>query len=272
VARQQIRFDPVVWERENVARQHIRFDPVVWERENGARRELLVTERLHRREEQNEIGRGAIADVDMPGEGFTDRIRNDKNGECFSLADKDVNNALALWHANMGHHRCGQHLKFQDPPPTLVEAMKQAMPDLDDALLTRSKNVKEIEEEFDRHHGGVCSLLCALCCLLFCQWLSAATCGLLSPVCRLLVAVWAPTNTSSVSHVPPAHKKSIRHHTLDSPRSRIVPVTISSYSRAAEPRTPRNASRWPASSNHTCSPDTDNRCHAPACPLQEGQA
>jgi hypothetical protein len=112
----------------------------------------FATEQLHHREELNEIGRGAIADVDMSTEEFTERIRNYKNGECFSLADKNVNNALALWHANMGHHRHGQHLKFQDPPPTLDEVMEQLMPDLDDALLT-SKNVKEIEEEFNRHHS-----------------------------------------------------------------------------------------------------------------------
>jgi hypothetical protein len=54
--------------------------------------------------------------------------------------------------ANMGHHRHGQHLKFQDPPPALDEVMEQVMPDLYDALLT-SKNVKEIEEEFNRHHS-----------------------------------------------------------------------------------------------------------------------
>ena len=66
-------------------------------------------------------------------EDFTDHIRNDKDRESFALAAKNVNNALALLHANVGF---GQDLKFRDPPPTLDQAMERAMPDLDDAMLT----------------------------------------------------------------------------------------------------------------------------------------
>jgi hypothetical protein len=85
-------------------------------------------------------------------EDFQDRIRNDKNGECFSLADKNVNNALALFYANKGYHRYGQHLKFEDPSPTLDQVMKQVIPDLNDAMLS-SKDVKEIEQDFHSHHS-----------------------------------------------------------------------------------------------------------------------
>jgi hypothetical protein len=122
-----------------------RLNPAVRERENA--------DRQHRHEEENnEIGKGAITDINMSTEAFIDHIRNDKNGESFSLADKNVNNALALWYTNMGYHRFGQQLKFRDPPPTLEEVVKQVIPDLDDALLT-SKDIKEIEVEFDRHHS-----------------------------------------------------------------------------------------------------------------------
>jgi hypothetical protein len=134
-ARRQFRSNPVVRERENVARAEHRSNPVVREQENAARQ--------HHREEQNEIGKGAITDKDMSMEEFIDRVRNDENGECFSLADKNVTNALALWYVNMGYHRYGQHLKLQDPPPTLDQVVKQIIPDLDDALLT-SKNVKKL--------------------------------------------------------------------------------------------------------------------------------
>jgi hypothetical protein len=87
-------------------------------------------------EENNEIGRGAITDADMSMKDFIDHIRNNKNGESLSLADKNANNALVLFHANMGCHRFGQHLHFQDPPATLDQVMEQVMPDLNDALLS----------------------------------------------------------------------------------------------------------------------------------------
>ena len=70
----------------------------------------------------------------------------------FSLADKNVNNALALFYANFGYHRFGPYLKFSDPPPTLDEVVDQVMPDFNDALLT-SKDIKEIELDFHRHHS-----------------------------------------------------------------------------------------------------------------------
>jgi hypothetical protein len=41
-----------------------------------------------------------------------------------------------LFHANMGCHRFGQHLHFQDPPATLDQVMEQVMPDLNNALLS----------------------------------------------------------------------------------------------------------------------------------------
>ena len=85
-------------------------------------------------------------------EDFTDHIRKDKNGESFALADKNVNNALALFYANMSYHRFGQHLKLCGPPPTLDEVVEQVMPDFNDALLT-SKDIKQIELDFDRHHS-----------------------------------------------------------------------------------------------------------------------
>jgi chemotaxis regulatin CheY-phosphate phosphatase CheZ len=129
-ARRELHLDPVVHERENAARQEIhgteRLDPVIREREHAARREIHGTERLdpvvqehenadrRRRQENenNEIGRGAITDINMSMEDFIYRIRNDKNGECFSIADKNVNNALTLFYANMGYHKFGQYLKF----------------------------------------------------------------------------------------------------------------------------------------------------------------
>jgi hypothetical protein len=165
-AHRKLHLDPVVHERENAARREIheteRFDPVVRERENGARRELHLdrvvrerenADRRHRQEEENnEFGRGALTDINMSMEEFTYRIRNDKNGECFSLADKNVTNALALFYANFGYHRFGQHLKFSNPPPTLDEVVEQVMPDYNDALLT-SKDIKEIELDFHRHHS-----------------------------------------------------------------------------------------------------------------------
>jgi hypothetical protein len=143
------RLDPVVRGRENAARRELhqteRLDPIVRGRENNDR------QRRHE-EENNEIGRGAITDINMSTEEFIDRVRNDKNGECFSLADKNVNNALALFYANLGYHRFGQHLKFRLPCPTPDEVMKQVIPDLNDALLT-SKDVKKIELDFNKHHS-----------------------------------------------------------------------------------------------------------------------
>jgi hypothetical protein len=88
----------------------------------------------------------------MSMEEYIYRIRNDENGECFALADKNVNNALALFYANLGYFRFGQHLKFCDPPRTLDEVVDQVMPDFNDALLT-SKDIKQIEVDFDRHHS-----------------------------------------------------------------------------------------------------------------------
>ncbi len=126
-----------VWVHENAARRELHLDPVVRERENADRRR-------RQEEENNEFGRGAITDTNMSMEDFSYRLRNDKNGECFSLADKNVNNALALFYANMGFHKFGQHLKFCDPPPTLDQVAEQVIPDLNDALLD-SKDVKEIE-------------------------------------------------------------------------------------------------------------------------------
>jgi hypothetical protein len=132
---QELCLDPVVMERENAARRKLheteQRHPVVRERENASCQELHETERRHpvvperentedcwcrHGEENNEIGRGAITDTDVSMEDFTDHIRKDKNGESFSFTDKNVDNALALFCANMGHHRFGQHLKFQDPP------------------------------------------------------------------------------------------------------------------------------------------------------------
>jgi hypothetical protein len=52
----------------------------------------------------------------------------------------------------MGFHKFGQHLKFRDPPPTLDQVVEQVIPDLNDALLD-SKDVKEIELDFDRQHS-----------------------------------------------------------------------------------------------------------------------
>jgi hypothetical protein len=141
--------DHVVWEHENAARQELheteRLDPVVRERENA--------DRHHRYgEENNEIRRGAITDTHMSTEDFIDHIRKDKNGESFSLADKNVNNSMALFYANVSFHKFGQHLKFRDPPPTLDQVAEQVIPGLNDALLS-SKDVKEIELDFDRHHS-----------------------------------------------------------------------------------------------------------------------
>jgi hypothetical protein len=167
VARREIheteRLDPVVRERENAARRELHLDPAVHERENAARRELHLdpavqerenADRRRRQEEENndEIGRGAITDTNMSREDFIYCIRNDKNGECFSLADKNVNNALVLFYANMGYHTFGQHLKFCNPPPALDEVVEQVMPDFNDALLN-SKDIKQIELDFDRHHS-----------------------------------------------------------------------------------------------------------------------
>ena len=160
------RLDPLVRAHENAARRDRHLSPDVRAHENAARRDLHDTERLdsvvrehentnrkRRHEEaQNEIGKGAITDPNMSMKEYVNRIRNDKNGECFSLADKNIVNALALLYANMGFHRFGQHLKFQNPPPTLDEVIEQVMPDLEDALLT-SKDVKEIEEEFHKRHS-----------------------------------------------------------------------------------------------------------------------
>jgi hypothetical protein len=88
----------------------------------------------------------------MSMEDFIYRIRNDKNAESFSLADKNVDNALALFYANMGYHRFRQPLKFCDPPPALDEVVEQVMPDFNDTLLT-SKDIKQIELDFDRRHS-----------------------------------------------------------------------------------------------------------------------
>jgi hypothetical protein len=88
----------------------------------------------------------------MSTEDFIDHIKNDKIGESFSLADKNLYNGLALFYANMGFHRFGQHLKFRDPPPTLDQVMEQVIPDLDDALLD-SKDIKKIELDFERQHS-----------------------------------------------------------------------------------------------------------------------
>jgi hypothetical protein len=51
----------------------------------------------------------------------------------------------------MGSHRFGPYLKCCDPPPTLDKLVEQVMPDLNDALLT-SKDIKQIELDFDRHY------------------------------------------------------------------------------------------------------------------------
>jgi hypothetical protein len=169
-ARSQVRSDPVVRERENATRlerhETERLDPVVRQRENATRQERHQTERLdpvvrqhenadrqdRREEEKNDIGSGAITDLTMSTEDFINHIKNDKNGEAFSLADKNPNNALALFYANTGFHRFGQYLKFCDPAPTLDEVAKQVIPDLDDAVLT-SEDIKRIEVDFDKHHS-----------------------------------------------------------------------------------------------------------------------
>jgi hypothetical protein len=88
----------------------------------------------------------------MPTEDFIDHPRKDKNGERFCLANKNVNNALALFYANMGFHKFGQCLKFCNPPPTFNDVVDQVMPHLNDALLS-SKDTTEIELEFDRRHS-----------------------------------------------------------------------------------------------------------------------
>jgi hypothetical protein len=164
--RQELHLDPDVRKRENAARQELHLDPDVRQREIARRQELHEIERLNpdvrerenadrqrrHQEENSEIGRGAITDIHMSMEEFVDRIRNDKDGECFSLSDKNINNALALFYANMGYHRFGQHLKFDNPPASLEEVTKHIMPDLEDAILT-SKDAKEIEEEFNRRHS-----------------------------------------------------------------------------------------------------------------------
>jgi hypothetical protein len=111
----ELHSDPVVQQRENAARRELHSDPVVQQRENAARQELHLDSVVQQREnadrrrrqekENNEIGRGAITDINMSMEDLIYRIRNDKNGEFFSLADNFFNNALALFYANMGYHR-----------------------------------------------------------------------------------------------------------------------------------------------------------------------
>jgi hypothetical protein len=156
--------------KDNTVRRELheteRLDPDVRDLENAARRELHETERLdpdvrdlenadrqrRHREKNDVIGSGAITDIHMSMEEFIRRIRDDENGECFSRADQNVDNALALFYANMGFDKFGQHLQFRNPPPTLNQVTKQVIPDLNDALLG-SEDVKKIEQEFYKHHS-----------------------------------------------------------------------------------------------------------------------
>ena len=108
-ARRQHRADPDVRQRENATRlgrhETDRLEPVVRQHENA--------DRQHRREEEkNDIESGAITDLTMSTEDFINHIKNDKNGEAFSLADKNPNNALALFYANTGFLRL--HFSPQD--------------------------------------------------------------------------------------------------------------------------------------------------------------
>jgi hypothetical protein len=110
--------------------QELHLDPIVRERENANR------QRRHR-------------DSKRSTEDFIDYIRNNKNRESLSHADKNVNNALAYFYAI---YKFGQHLKLRDPPLTLDQVVEQVIPDLNVALLN-SKDVKEIKLNFDRQHS-----------------------------------------------------------------------------------------------------------------------